>query len=113
METTTSDIANEYETTVNMTDADDLVRIWTAQRSVLTRLRKKPDKFTETKNGYYTNAYGTRYEWAEFTIPAKDFNLAKAAINRRQLTDEQREAAARRARASFSARGTTDNHHGA
>lgn len=104
METTTADIINEYETTVNMTDADDLVRIWTSQRSVLSKLRKKAEKFTETRNGHYTNANGTRYEWAEFTIPISDFNLAKAAINRRQLTDEQRAALADRARRHFHAK---------
>ncbi|WP_406709342.1 hypothetical protein QEV61_04630 [Trueperella pyogenes] len=98
MENKTADISNEYETTVNMTDADNLVRIWTCQRTVLKRLRRKPDKFTETKHGYYTNANGTRYEWAEFTIPTKDFNLANAAINRRPLTEAQRAELSERAR---------------
>ncbi len=32
-------IAVERETTITISDADDLVRIWTAQRKVITALR--------------------------------------------------------------------------
>ena len=39
--------------------------------------------------------------WAEYEIPKKKFNLAKAAKTTRNLTPEQREAYAERARANL------------
>ena len=66
--------APERETIVNMTDADDTVRIWTCQRTVLTALRRKPEHFTEVGSGYY----GTT-PWAEFTTVTDRWNLATGA----------------------------------
>ena len=90
------DAAFERETTVTMSDGDPLVRIWTCQRTTITRLRKKPEAFREVASGHD----GTR-EWAEFTIPAERFNLARGAKGRRTLTEEQREQLAERARKTF------------
>lgn len=82
----------ERETIVNSSDGDDLVRIWTAQRTYITRLRRHP-AFTEVKSGKYE---GT--EWAEFTIPADRWSPVGA---RRSVTQssEQRQASAERMRA--------------
>lgn len=88
--------ALERETTVTMSDGDPLVHINTAQRTVLTRLRRKPEVFTETKTGYH----GTT-EWAEFTCPRERFNLGAAARPKRLLTPEQREQLAAQARERF------------
>ena len=85
--------AAERETTVTITDADDTVRIWTAQRRYLGRLRRHPS-FTEVKSGTHG---GT--EWAEFTIPASEWNPATGAKRKVTMTDEQRAASAARLRA--------------
>jgi hypothetical protein len=90
----TSLTAAERETIINASDADDLVRIWTAQRRHITRLRNNPS-FTEVATGHY----GTT-EWAEFTIPADSWSAASGAKRRVTLTDEQRQAAAERLRAA-------------
>ena len=85
--------AAERETTVTITDADDMVRIWTAQRRYLGRLRRHPS-FTEVKSGTHG---GT--EWAEFTIPAAEWNPATGAKRKSNMTDEQKAALAERLRA--------------
>lgn len=85
--------ADERETTVTSTDGDDLVRIWTCQKKHLGKLRRNP-RFTEAVTGFY----GTT-EWAEFTIPADQWNPASGAKRQgRSMTPEQREAAAERLR---------------
>lgn len=50
------------------------VRIWTAQRTVITSLRKKPDRFHEIASGFH----GTT-EWAEFSIPVAHVNWSTLA----------------------------------
>lgn len=82
---------DERETTLTMSDGDNLVRINTAQRTVITRLRRKPEIFTETASGHFGST-----EWAEFTCPKDRFNLGAAARPKREMTDEQREAIAAR-----------------
>jgi hypothetical protein len=98
---TTSPITNltapERETTVTVCDDSDHVLIWTAIRKHITRLRKSP-AFTEVRTGYYGST-----EWAEFTIPADQWNPATGAKRRSSLTPEQRAAAADRLRAARSA----------
>lgn len=86
-------IADERETVVNATDGDDIVRIWTAQRKHINRLRKHPS-FTEVGSGDYEGS-----PWAAFTIPAGDWNPASGAKRKRDLTDEQRAALSDRMRA--------------
>ena len=93
---TPADNAFERETIIRMSDGDDLVNIWTAQRTVMTALNKKPEQFTAVASGF--DGVNT---WAEYTIPKKKFNLAKAAKATRNLTPEQREAYAERARANL------------
>ncbi len=90
----------ERETVVNASDGDPLVRIWTAQGTVITKLRKDP-AFTELKTGRHD---GT--EWAEFTIPAEKFNLAKCVTRTRNLTEAQRAELSERMRATQAKRGT-------
>ena len=82
-------IKEERETTVAVTDADDVVRIWTAQPPVLRRLRKHP-KVTELEGGE---------DWGSFTVPSKEWNPV-TGIKRasRPMTDEQKAAGAERLR---------------
>lgn len=82
--------ASERETTVTATDADPEVRIWTAQRRHIGRMRRHP-AFTEVDSGFHDGS-----EWAEFTIPADQWNPATGAKRKSGLTDEQKQAAAER-----------------
>ncbi|MGJ9412379.1 hypothetical protein ACHAAC_06680 [Aeromicrobium sp. CF4.19] len=66
--------APERETIINTDDETSTVRIWTAQRSVITSMRKKPDSFHETDSGHYGAT-----EWAEFIIPVTDVNWGALA----------------------------------
>lgn len=79
--------AAERETIVNWTEADENVTVWTAQRSLITRLRKLP-AFIETRSGFY----GTT-AWAEFVCPVEDFRVTQ----KRVATALQRETARQRA----------------
>lgn len=89
-------IAAERETTVNASDDDELVRVWTAQRAVITRLRRD-SAFTEVGSGV---SDGT--EWAEFTTPADRWT--PAGVRRtRNISDEQRERLRSRLRSSENA----------
>jgi len=82
--------ASERETTIASTDADETVRIWSAQRRHIGRMRRHP-AFTEVGSGFHDGS-----EWAEFTIPADQWNPASGAKRKSNLTDEQRAAAAER-----------------
>lgn len=83
----------ERETIVNASDGDDEVRIWTAQRRYITKLRNHP-RATEVKGGFY----GTS-EWAEFTIPASQWNPVSGIKRQSTMSEEQRAAAGERLRA--------------
>jgi len=85
-------IATERETVITVSDEDKLVHIWTAQRPVINRMQKHPS-FTLLKAGTYEGS-----PWAEFTIPADQWNPVTGAKRRSNLTDEQRAAAAERMR---------------
>ena len=87
--------ADERETTVTATDGDDVVRIWTAQRRFIGRLRRHP-KVTEVGTGHFGGS-----EWAEFTVPASEWNPV-SGIKRagRPMTEEQRAAAVARLHAA-------------
>lgn len=82
--------ALERETTINMSDGDNLVHIWTAQRRVISRIRKD-DRFTIVTEG---NEDGT--EWLTATIPADKYHPVTGAKRERNLTDEQRQELADR-----------------
>lgn len=86
--------AAERETTVTITDADDTVRIWTAQRGYLGKLRRHP-AYTEVASGLHGAT-----EWAEFTIPADRWNPATGAKRQRNLSEEQKTELAERLRRS-------------
>jgi hypothetical protein len=75
---------HERETTITLSDGDDLVHIYTAQRTVITQLRKRP-AFTEIDAGEFEGSI-----WAEFTIPADQWSPATGVKRTRTLTDEQR-----------------------
>jgi hypothetical protein len=91
--------APERETVITTTDADTRVRIWTAQRKYISRLKKNP-AFTLVKEGEHGSS-----PWAEFTIPADQWSPAGGAKRKLNLTVEQRAAAAQRLRV---ARATTN-----
>jgi len=83
--------AGERETVINATDGDDLIKIWTAQRRFITKLRRNPN-FTEVDSGHYGST-----EWAQFTIPADRWNPASGAKRAHgAMSAEQRLAAAER-----------------
>lgn len=82
---------HERETTINASDGDESVRIWTAQRKHITKMRRH-DAFTEIQSGHH----GTT-EWAVFEIPADQWNPATGAKRKRApMTEEQRQALADR-----------------
>ncbi|GIG27152.1 hypothetical protein [Cellulomonas denverensis] len=85
--------ASERETTVSSTDDAAEVRIWSAQRRHIGRMRRHPS-FTEVRSGFHDGS-----EWAEFTIPADQWNPASGAKRKSGLSDEQKRAAAERLRA--------------
>lgn len=82
----------ERETILNLDDESGVVRIWTAQRTVLTALRSKAGSgaLEMISHGHH----GTT-EWAEFRLDTRaegaySFNLAGALRAPRTLSDEQR-----------------------
>ena len=80
-----SDGPYERETVITTSDGDELVTIETWQRPYLTRLRRD-GRFTERPGG--TDAHGV------FTIPRSRWTPTSGAKRSRNLTDEQRAAAA-------------------
>lgn len=84
----------ERETVITASDGDDLVRVWTAQRTVITRI-SRDSRFTIVDSGEHE---GTR--WVSATIPADKWNPVTGAKRNRTMTDEQKKAAADRLRAA-------------
>jgi hypothetical protein len=77
--------AHERETVINASDGDELVRVLTHQPKFLGRLRRD-ERFTEVRSG---NDGGTL--WAEFTIPASEWNpIAGAKARRKPLSEEEK-----------------------
>lgn len=78
--------AAERETTVTTSDAEDTVRIWTAQRRFVNRLRSDP-RVTIVAEGEHGDT-----KWIEATIPASDWNPVTGIKRRRApLSEERRE----------------------
>lgn len=75
-------IAAERETVITVSDADELVSIWSAQRSIVGRLRGD-DRFTETGSGIHDDT-----EWASFTVPAARWSPLGGA--KRRVSDAER-----------------------
>lgn len=74
--------AYERETIVNMNDEDGLALIWTAQRRLITRLKKNP-----AARLLEDGTYG-RTAWARFEIP-KEFVSFRSARRRPTRTSGQ------------------------
>jgi hypothetical protein len=81
----------ERETIVNMNDGESTARIYTAQRRLITRLKNNPAAVLVDEGTHEGSA------WARFTIPAELVSFRSVRI-KRELTDEQRQAAAERLR---------------
>jgi hypothetical protein len=86
--------AYERETTVNLNDADDTAQVFTAQRTVLTRLRRNPAA-EEMESGVFD---GT--EWARFRLPAKLVSFR----NPRVITEQRKAQLAASAASARAAR---------
>lgn len=87
--------AEERETTVTVTDADDYVMVWSNRRKDITKLRRNA-LVTIVSEGVHD---GTA--WVEARIPADKWNpVTGIKRSRRPLTEEQRVAAAERLRAA-------------
>lgn len=85
--------AAERETIVSIDDMDRVARIWTARRKDITRLRKHSGA-KEKRSGFHGST-----EWAEFEIPADQWNPASGIKRkRRKLSDEEKRAVAERLR---------------
>jgi hypothetical protein len=82
--------APERETVITTSDADDMVRIWTAQRPLITKLKKNPAA-TLNDEGVHEGSV-----WADFSLPA---GLLSFRSSKRKVSDEQRQAAGDRLRA--------------
>jgi hypothetical protein len=81
---------HEQETVINMSDGDDTVRLWTAQRTVIRACENNPD-WTMVRSGWEDTT-----RWAEFTIPKRLFRFGSK--RRVSFTAEQRAAAGERLR---------------
>lgn len=75
---------DERETIVNMNDGEDIAYVYTAQRRIITRLKKNPSA-TLVEEGTFEGSV-----WARFTMPARLVSF-RAGV---RLTEEQRQARA-------------------
>ena len=92
-------IAEERETVINTTDADDVVRIWSAIRTHITAMRKSPS-FTEIRCG---RVDGT--EWAQFEILPRDaWNPVRGVKHSRKQSSDAKRAASERLAAARAAK---------
>ena len=82
--------AIERETMINMNDEEPTAFIWTAQRPIITKLKKNPSAILVEEG----NHGGTI--WARFEIPKQFISLRQARV-KRTLTDEDRQALVGRA----------------
>lgn len=87
----------ERETSITTSDGDGMVRIWTAQRAYITRMKRNP-AFILVDEGTYEGS-----PWADFRIPADQWNPATGAKRKRTMTDEQKAATAQRLKAARAA----------
>ena len=85
----------EQETTVNVSSADSVARIWTTRPSDIRAMRRRRDQFTEVDSGFYDETS----EWAQFELPRHRFSVAAGA--KRVMSDAQRDKARAVARRNF------------
>lgn len=84
--------AAERETVVNWSDADDEMTVWTAQRPIITKLKRNPAARLVDEGHHGTTA------WALFTLPVGLLTF-RAPRTGRKLSPEQRQQNAERLRA--------------
>jgi len=70
-------VVDERRTLIVANDTDEEVRIWSAQERYITELRHNAS-FTEINSGHIGDS---DTEWAEFSIPAVDWNPATGATS--------------------------------
>jgi hypothetical protein len=75
----------ERETVINLNDDETVAYIYSAQRSIITKLRKNPAA-TLVEEGKHDGS-----AWARFELPASLLSFRSGHV-KRQLTDEQRAA---------------------
>jgi heme exporter protein D len=83
----------ERETVLLTSDADDHYDIWTAQRKVITKLKKNPAAELLEEGSYGTTV------WARFKLPANLVSF-RSVTRRQALTTEQKRARAERLKAN-------------
>lgn len=76
--------ADERETIIRLSDGDDTISIWTAQKSVIKALRAKG--IEEISHNEYEGS-----PQAEFRLPADSWNVISGIRYKMRLTDEERE----------------------
>jgi hypothetical protein len=75
--------APERETVLTMNDEDDHAEIWTAQRPIITKLKKNAAAELLEEGKFEGSA------WARFRLPAYLVSFRSSKV-KRELTDEQR-----------------------
>jgi hypothetical protein len=75
--------AAERETIITMNDEDDHAEIWTAQRPIITKLKKNAAATLIDEGKHDGSA------WAQFRLPAGLLSF-RSTRQKRELTDEQR-----------------------
>jgi hypothetical protein len=83
--------APERETVINFSDHEDVAYIYSAQRTVITKLKANPAAVLVEEGVFEGSA------WARFTLPASLVSFRTTRI-KRELSDGQREALAARMR---------------
>jgi hypothetical protein len=87
--------AAERETVITMNDEDDVADIWTAQRPIITKLKKNAAAIL-TEEGKHGSTV-----WARFTLPADLISFRSKRV-KRELTEEQRAELSARMKAMHS-----------
>jgi len=78
--------AAERETVITMNDEDDVADIWTAQRPVITKLKKNPAAVLVEEGKHGSTV------WARFQLPASLISFRSTKRVGRVPSEEEREA---------------------
>lgn len=84
----------ERETVITMNDGEDWAEVYTAQRPVITRLRKNPAAELVDDGVFETTA------WAKYRLPKQLVSFRTKTVKRAYTADERAERAARLRRAT-------------
>ena len=90
---------NEQETNVTYSAADSIIRVWTCIPKDIRAFEKRGAPKVES------GVYNDGSPWAIFEFPADRLNIAMAYKPERNLSDEQRAAAAERMAKARAAKG--------